>query len=84
MRADEGVKQARIAALDLAHQVIERLNIQAEALIARAAVAAPYAEAEEAAARKLERLTREVAAVSGSDERSAAKQVDDVLVGRAA
>jgi CarD family transcriptional regulator len=32
----------------------------------------------------LERLTREVAAVSGSDERAAAKQVDDVLVGRAA
>jgi CarD family transcriptional regulator len=32
----------------------------------------------------LERLTREVAAVSGSDESSAQKQVDDVLVSRAA
>ncbi len=32
----------------------------------------------------LERLTREVAAVSGSDEVSAQKQVGDVLVGRAA
>ncbi|MFN3146257.1 MAG: CarD family transcriptional regulator [Paracoccaceae bacterium] len=32
----------------------------------------------------LERLTREVAAVSGSDELSAQKQVDDVLVSRAA
>jgi chromosome segregation protein len=59
VRAEEGVKQARIAALDLAHQVIERLNIQAEALIAKAAVAVPHEEAEEAAARKLERLTRE-------------------------
>ena len=32
----------------------------------------------------LERLTREVAAVSGVDEAGAAKQVDSVLVGRAA
>ncbi len=32
----------------------------------------------------LERLTREVAAVSGSDELAAQKQVDDVLVSRAA
>jgi CarD family transcriptional regulator len=32
----------------------------------------------------LERLTREVAAVSGIDEAGAAKQVDDVLVARAA
>ncbi|MCR9126246.1 MAG: CarD family transcriptional regulator [Rhodobacteraceae bacterium] len=32
----------------------------------------------------LERLTREVAAVSGGDEVSAAKQVDDVLMSRAA
>ncbi|MBS8225039.1 CarD family transcriptional regulator [Vannielia litorea] len=32
----------------------------------------------------LERLTREVAAVSGSDEAGAQKQVDDVLVSRAA
>jgi CarD family transcriptional regulator len=32
----------------------------------------------------LERLTREIAAVSGSDEVSAAKRVDDVLVARAA
>lgn len=32
----------------------------------------------------LERLTREVAAVSGGDEIDAAKQVDDVLVSRAA
>ena len=32
----------------------------------------------------LERLTREVAAVSGADESSAQKQVDDVLVSRAA
>ena len=32
----------------------------------------------------LERLTREVAAVSGSDERSAAKQVGDVLESRVA
>ncbi|MCB1364951.1 MAG: CarD family transcriptional regulator [Rhodobacteraceae bacterium] len=32
----------------------------------------------------LERLTREVAAVSGGDELSAAKQVDDVLMSRAA
>ena len=32
----------------------------------------------------LERLTREVAAVSGSDQVSAAKKVDDVLVSRAA
>ena len=32
----------------------------------------------------LERLTREVAAVSGVDEAGAAKQVDQVLVGRAA
>jgi CarD family transcriptional regulator len=32
----------------------------------------------------LERLTREVAAVAGSDEVSAQKQVDDVLVSRAA
>ena len=32
----------------------------------------------------LERLTREVAAVSGSDQVTAAKQVDDVLVSRAA
>lgn len=32
----------------------------------------------------LERLTREVAAVSGLDEAGAAKQVDDVLVARAA
>ena len=32
----------------------------------------------------LERLTREVAAVSGGDETAAAKQVDDVLVSRAA
>ncbi len=32
----------------------------------------------------LERLTREVAAVSGSDETSAQKQVDEVLVSRAA
>ena len=32
----------------------------------------------------LERLTREVAAVSGGDELAAAKQVDEVLVGRAA
>jgi len=32
----------------------------------------------------LERLTREVAAVSGSDELAAQKQVDDVLVNRAA
>lgn len=32
----------------------------------------------------LERLTREVAAVSGTDEAGAAKTVDDVLVGRAA
>jgi len=32
----------------------------------------------------LERLTREVAAVSGGDEDAAAKQVDDVLVSRAA
>ncbi len=32
----------------------------------------------------LERLTREVAAVSGSDEMSAQKQVDEVLIGRAA
>ena len=32
----------------------------------------------------LERLTREVAAVAGSDQVTAAKQVDDVLVSRAA
>lgn len=32
----------------------------------------------------LERLTREVAAVSGTDEALAAKKVDEVLVGRAA
>ena len=32
----------------------------------------------------LERLTREVAAVSGTDESQAAKKVDDVLVSRAA
>ncbi|WP_170475602.1 CarD family transcriptional regulator [Ruegeria arenilitoris] len=32
----------------------------------------------------LERLTREVAAVSGADEMSAAKQVDEVLMSRAA
>ncbi|MEZ5686410.1 MAG: CarD family transcriptional regulator [Paracoccaceae bacterium] len=32
----------------------------------------------------LERLTREVAAVSGTDEAGAAKQVDDVLLSRAA
>jgi CarD family transcriptional regulator len=32
----------------------------------------------------LERLTREVAAVSGTDEAMAAKKVDDMLVGRAA
>ena len=32
----------------------------------------------------LERLTREIAAVSGDDEGAAAKQVDDVLVSRAA
>ena len=32
----------------------------------------------------LERLTREVAAVSGTDEAGAAKKVDDVLVSRAA
>ncbi|MDF1621064.1 CarD family transcriptional regulator [Pseudothioclava nitratireducens] len=32
----------------------------------------------------LERLTREVAAVSGTDEAGAAKQVDEVLVSRAA
>ncbi|WP_172296584.1 CarD family transcriptional regulator [Pseudoruegeria sp. HB172150] len=32
----------------------------------------------------LERLTREVAAVSGSDETAAQKQVDDVLISRAA
>ena len=32
----------------------------------------------------LERLTREVAAVAGGDEAAAAKQVDDVLVSRAA
>ena len=32
----------------------------------------------------LERLTREVAAVSGTDEAGAAKKVDDELVGRAA
>ncbi|MCL7464946.1 MULTISPECIES: CarD family transcriptional regulator [Paracoccaceae] len=32
----------------------------------------------------LERLTREVAAVSGTDEAGAAKTVDDVLLGRAA
>ncbi|MCR8723415.1 CarD family transcriptional regulator [Frigidibacter sp. ROC022] len=32
----------------------------------------------------LERLTREIAAVSGSDEMAAAKQVDEVLVARAA
>jgi CarD family transcriptional regulator len=32
----------------------------------------------------LERLTREVAAVSGGDEISAAKQVDEVLTSRAA
>ncbi|SES15516.1 transcriptional regulator, CarD family [Tranquillimonas rosea] len=32
----------------------------------------------------MERLTREVAAVSGSDETAAQKQVDEVLVGRAA
>jgi len=32
----------------------------------------------------LERLTREVAAVSGTDERGAAKRVEDVLVTRAA
>lgn len=32
----------------------------------------------------LERLTREVAAVAGGDETAAAKQVDDVLVSRAA
>jgi CarD family transcriptional regulator len=32
----------------------------------------------------LERLTREVAAVSGVDEAGAQKRVDDVLVGRAA
>ena len=32
----------------------------------------------------LERLTREVAAVSGGDEVQATKQVDDVLVSRAA
>ena len=32
----------------------------------------------------LERLTREVAAVAGGDEVAAAKQVDDVLLTRAA
>ncbi|MEQ3625923.1 MAG: CarD family transcriptional regulator [Celeribacter sp.] len=32
----------------------------------------------------LERLTREIAAVSGEDETSAQKQIDDVLVSRAA
>jgi len=32
----------------------------------------------------LERLTREVAAVAGSDELSAQRQVDEVLVSRAA
>lgn len=32
----------------------------------------------------LERLTREVAAVSGTDEAGAARKVDDVLLGRAA
>ncbi|QFT63726.1 transcriptional regulator, CarD family [Roseivivax halotolerans] len=32
----------------------------------------------------LERLTREIAAVSGDDEVAAAKQVDEVLIGRAA
>ena len=32
----------------------------------------------------LDRLTREVAAVSGVDEAGAAKKVDDVLVSRAA
>jgi CarD family transcriptional regulator len=32
----------------------------------------------------LERLTREVAAVSGTDEQSAARQVDEVLLSRAA
>ena len=35
-------------------------------------------------ARALERLTREVAAVSGVDEAGAQKKVDDVLLSRAA
>ena len=32
----------------------------------------------------LERLTREIAAVAGSDEAGAQKQIDDVLLSRAA
>lgn len=32
----------------------------------------------------LERLTREIAAVAGDDEHSAAKEIDDLLMGRAA
>jgi CarD family transcriptional regulator len=32
----------------------------------------------------LERLTREIAAVAGDDEQSAAKEIDDLLMGRAA
>ena len=44
--------------------------------------AATYAEALYEAAR--ERLTREIAAVAGRDEVAAAKEIDDVLLGRAA
>ena len=43
-----------------------------------------YKRAVAVALAALERLTREVAAVSGVDEAGAAKQVDSVLVGRAA
>jgi CarD family transcriptional regulator len=32
----------------------------------------------------LERLTREIAAVAGNDELAAAKEIDSVLIGRAA
>jgi len=59
VRAEGAVAQAEAAAADLALQVGERLGLSAEELLRSVPVSGPHAEAEAAAARKLERLARE-------------------------
>ena len=59
VRAEGTLAQAEAAAADLALQIGERLGMSAEALLRAAPVPEPHAEAEAAAARRLERLARE-------------------------
>ena len=92
-RYTETIVRDRLVKVQLAHSIENEINRQSRAL--RTALIAREGQIMESELDKvlkskpvveaaLERLTREVAAVSGVDEAGAQKKVDEVLVGRAA